>query len=421
MFFVYMLILLGFLAGEILLALIISRVYDHFAARGAAPRRFGAKVRTLALALFLPVGYGLAALLVFGAVQAYPGISMEDLVPEPTTAFVIPATPDPAGPDLPPPVPGTGATPETTQPPIQTPDTDPSPPETLIQTPTVSIEPGEIPSGQIVYTCQIYRTRLRDQICLVNPDGTGYRRLTLENNWAHNFASLSPDGRSVVYVAREPGGVFQVFEMDLDSGETVQLTNFENNASAPEISPDGRSIVFNRIWEGADTIWVMDRDGSNLRLVFGPPRGSGWDPVWSPDGSWILFASDRGGDIQLYTIDVEGVDLSQVTQFENLRGRSDWSPDGTAIATYSGEPWLREIIIMNPDGSDPRLITNGGNNLAPSFSPDGSWIAFTSYRDKYREELGCEIYIMPRDGSRVLRLTADDICNWQPRWGPAAP
>jgi TolB protein len=403
MLFVYLLILVGFLAGEVLLALILSRVHDHFASKGAAPRRFGAKVRALTLALLVPLGYALTALLVFGVVQASPGINLGELEPDQPPAIVIPGEPDPTPPRT---------TPQASEP-AETPDFVPSP--------TAAIDPGAVPPGQIVYTCQIYRTRLRDQICLVNSDGTGYRRLTQEDDWGHNFASISPDGRSVVYVAREPGGIFQIYEMDLARGESTQLTDIENNASAPEISPDGRHIIFNRIWEGADSIWVMDRDGSNQRLVFGPPRGRGWDPVWSPDGSQVLFASDRGGDIQLYFIDVDGSNLRQITNLENLRGRSDWSPDGTTIATYSGEPWEREIVIMDPDGLNPRWITEGGNNLAPSFSPDGSWIAFTSYRDQYMEELGCEIYIMPRDGSHIIRLTSDDICNWQPRWGPAAP
>lgn len=411
MYVIYILILLGFFAGEILLALILSRVYDHFSSRGAASNRFGAKVRTVALALLLPVGYGLVAILVFGVVQAYPGVRIPEIAGQPPPIFAIPGSPEPAEP-----------TPAESEPEVEIPpDTGLPTPEQAVQTATVPVEAAQIPPGQIAYTCQIYRTRLRDQICLVNPDGTGFRRLTQENNWAHNFASLSPDGRSVVYVGREPGEIFQIYELDLESGEIWQLTEIENNAAAPEISPDGQSIVFNRIWEDADTIWIMDRDGTNHRLVFGPPRGSGWDPVWSPDGSEILFASDRSGDIQLYIINPDGSNLRQITQLGNLRGRSDWSPDGTTIATYAGEPWLREIVIMNPDGSDPRVVTEGGNNLAPSFSPDGSWIVFTSYRDKYREELGCEIYMMPREGGEIIRLTADDICNWQPRWGPSAP
>ena len=63
-------------------------------------------------------------------------------------------------------------------------------------------------------------------------------------------------------------------------------------------------------------------------------------------------------------------------------------------------------------------LTDGLNNLAPSFSPDGNWITFMSYRDHPQQALGCEIYIMRVDGSDVRRLTDNDICDWQPRWGP---
>jgi Tol biopolymer transport system component len=83
-----------------------------------------------------------------------------------------------------------------------------------------------------------------------------------------------------------------------------------------------------------------------------------------------------------------------------------------------GFSWDREITLFDIDGSNPRAITDGGNNLAPSFSPDGKWIVFMSYRDHPRRTLGCEIYIMRVDGSDVRRLTDNDICDWQPRWGP---
>jgi TolB protein len=83
-----------------------------------------------------------------------------------------------------------------------------------------------------------------------------------------------------------------------------------------------------------------------------------------------------------------------------------------------GPTWEREIILFDVDGLNVRQITDGGNNLAPSFSPDGQWLAFTSYRDLYQDPHGCEIYIMRVDGSQITRLTANDYCDWQPRWGP---
>ena len=106
-----------------------------------------------------------------------------------------------------------------------------------------------------------------------------------------------------------------------------------------------------------------------------------------------------------------------MSQAFRTRGRSDWSPDGKMIAGYSGESWLREIYILNVDGSNLHQISSGGNVQAPSFSPDGQWIAFTGYIDRYRDDNGCEIYVMRLDGSDVRRLTNNAYCDYQPRWG----
>ena len=146
--------------------------------------------------------------------------------------------------------------------------------------------------------------------------------------------------------------------------------------------------------------------------------GIGWDPSWSPDGKQILFASSLGGSNQLYTINSDGSGLKKVSNLPALRGRSDWSPQNR-IVTYSGEPWAREIFAMNLDGSDQRQISpSGGNSQGPSFSPDGQWVTFTAYFDKFNDIHGCEIYIMRVDGSDLRRLTNNDYCDYQPRWGP---
>jgi Tol biopolymer transport system component len=64
------------------------------------------------------------------------------------------------------------------------------------------------------------------------------------------------------------------------------------------------------------------------------------------------------------------------------------------------------------------LLTTGGNSLAPSFSPDNQWVAYTSYEHNPGISWACEIYIRRVDGSETRRLTFNEYCDWQPRWGP---
>jgi Tol biopolymer transport system component len=141
------------------------------------------------------------------------------------------------------------------------------------------------------------------------------------------------------------------------------------------------------------------------------------DPVWSPDGSKILFLSGQDNNAQLYFMNADGTFIQQITQLTGLRGRPDWASN-LAIVTYGGEAeeHNREIILLTISG-EPRYITEGGDNLAPSFSPDGQWIVFVSYRDHFWEADGCELYLMRRDGTDVRRLTQNDYCDDQPRWG----
>jgi TolB protein len=265
--------------------------------------------------------------------------------------------------------------------------------------------------GKIVFVCQVFRLQARDQICIINADGTGEQRLTTLDTARHFYPSFAPDGQSVLFSSNIDGN-FKIYEMTL----TGQLKKIGDTVGiAPEVSPDNQSIAFVTGSGGKDYIWVMDRDGSHPRVIY----SDGWDPTWSPDGSRILFATTIKEKPQLASMNVDGSDFRQITDLPDLRGRSDWSADGVHVITYSGKTWLRELFIMNPDGSDLHQISPaGGNSQGPSFSPDGQWVAFTAYFNATGNNNGCEIYIIRIDGSSLTRLTNNNYCDWQPRWSP---
>src|SRR5215212_4180385 len=273
-------------------------------------------------------------------------------------------------------------------------------------------------SGHIVFTCQLFKVQAMDQICMMNADGSGMRRLTTEDNLRHFYPSLAPDGQSVLYAGFREQNVYEIYSLNLKDDSVDQLTNRMGVLTAPEVSPDGNSIVFAKgnPNNGQFQVGVMDRNGKNASNI---PQVFGWDPTWSPDGNQILYASGPESGAQLFVVNRNGNGLHQVSNLPAIRGRSDWSPDGQSIVTYSGPAWHRDVYIMNADGSNSRQLTpSGGNSQGPSFSPDGKWVTFTAYFDKYGDDHGCEIYVIRTDGTDLRRLTNNDYCDYQPRWGP---
>jgi hypothetical protein len=127
-------------------------------------------------------------------------------------------------------------------------------PPDLAQTPTFAVTAlpgtavpppaaGSGPGGHIVFTCQIYQDISAEQICMMNSDGTDNHRITNQDNYRRYYPSLSPDGKSVVYSGYREENVYEIYELDLASGKSKQLTDRLGVLNAPEISPDGKSIV----------------------------------------------------------------------------------------------------------------------------------------------------------------------------------
>ncbi|MEW5941808.1 MAG: hypothetical protein AB1750_19265, partial [Chloroflexota bacterium] len=184
-----------------------------------------------------------------------------------------------------------------------------SPTDPVPGAPTPTVVPADAPPGKIVFTCQVGDAA--DFLCLINADGTGFVQLTTEKvkRW---YPSLAPDGRSVVYSAYVKNNIYEIYEMALATGRVTQLTDELGILKAPEISPDGKWIAFNRgTPDGKEQLWIMERDGNSAHKLY----DRGWDPTWSPDGTQILFASDKGGSNQLYVINRDGSDLRRLTNF----------------------------------------------------------------------------------------------------------
>ena len=154
-------------------------------------------------------------------------------------------------------------------------------------------------------------------------------------------------------------------------------------------------------------------------LVGGASGPAGSPPVATAQpGLRIAFERDRDGNYDVYTMFNDGSNQERLTDGPWFDGEPSWSPDGSRIAFVTNrsndEFFDKEIYVMGADGSAPANITNNpADDDAPAWSPNGSRIAFSSDRDGDRE-----IYVMDADGRDAVRLTDDPAADDAPAWAP---
>jgi RHS repeat-associated protein len=219
----------------------------------------------------------------------------------------------------------------------------------------------------------------------------------------------------------ETGNKMQLFTVNADGTNLTRLTFTSAGEEASQWSPDGTKILFHSDRNGNQEIYVMNADGTNqTRLTYNAAEDV--SPYWSPDGTKIYFASARTGNRDLYVMDPDGgnvVQLTSNTDVEYYPRRQPLGPgvNGNKIAFLripAGNNNGAEIWIMNADGTGQQKLTN--NTViddVPVWSPDGARLAFMSARDGNYES-----YIMNADGTNVQRISNHPAEDWVNDWSP---
>jgi hypothetical protein len=249
-----------------------------------------------------------------------------------------------------------------------------------------------------------------------------------------------------IVFAAAPEGTWHLFVTQ--RGKLVQLTDSKGSDLAPAWSPDGRRIAFQSNRDGNWEIYVMNADGSNVRRLTDDDGRDG-EPSWSPDGRRLAFVHDgrlyemqatgqkkqslenegewpswsRNGKALAYDVEFDdhahGLGVLDPSVGLGSYGNQDnrrpvWSPrrDLIAYECRFGTHW--HICVLNPKTGSQRVLTgHDSDSFAPTWSRDGTHLAFLSDRDGLDQ-----LFVMRSDGTGVVRLTSGQADKDTPAWRP---
>ena len=268
--------------------------------------------------------------------------------------------------------------------------------------------PHSTSADEIVFLCLLRADAVGGDsaICTVNPNGGEHRTLTKKPKGAiKKWPTLSPDRTKIFFVTHVPNNLYL---MDADGGN-VTLLKEDYRGARPAWSPDGRKIAY-----GGTGPWIAFLDVHTIRekQMF-VPVDRARDMAWSPDGRQLAFVNwnpDQQTGRDIYTINVDGTDLRQLTDHPAHERRPAWAPNGRQIAFYSTRNNNRGgIFLMDTDGKNVKELTNGDETY-PSWSPDGKRIAFSVWDGKaHRQRIG----IMDADGHHLELIAEGHTPSWQ--------
>jgi serine/threonine-protein kinase len=218
------------------------------------------------------------------------------------------------------------------------------------------------------------------------------------------------DSGLLTYVSGSAGQApYQISWVDRD-GRTQSFVDEKGIYANPRLSPDGQRLSYTMLRDGNIDVWVYDlQRGVPTRITFEESYDA--DQIWSPDGNYLIFSSDREGEMKIYRKRADGSgDVEHVSDCEGACFPSSITPDGKVLAVTTASNNGDILFVPLGDGEPQPFLTTPFPEGAPSFSPDGRWLAYAS-----GESGSPEIYVQsyPPGGGKWQVSAGTGV---EPRW-----
>ncbi|GAB4457180.1 MAG: hypothetical protein Kow0031_38150 [Anaerolineae bacterium] len=265
-----------------------------------------------------------------------------------------------------------------------------------------------------------------DQLFRLNPDGGQPVQLTREPVGVFDY-QLAPDGSQLVYSAVRDDGGSDLFLLSPEGGERTLLLDCGGSVcNGPAWTPDSRRLVYERrtmlvpgAAPGPPRLWWLNLGGDTTPL-FDDTQALGYGASWAPGGEWLSFVAPSSQGVQVYNVD----DGRSIIVPSRMGGAAAWGPRDDAFlvpdvqATETG--FAVHLLKASPEGGDLVNLSGTGEPVedsSPAWSPDGEWVAFT--RKVAGAAMGKQVWLMRPDGSQARYLTNDtNLHHGLPRWSP---
>jgi TolB protein len=251
---------------------------------------------------------------------------------------------------------------------------------------------------------------------VVDPSGCQLERFAAEPGISqYQYDSFSADGR-LIAIAWDRGEESRgTYLLNIETGKRTDIPALNNGAT---FSPDGKYLLNSVYVENGKTDIALYELASGESTFLAVDDAWEWLPSYSPDGSSIVFNSFRSGNSDLYLLDLETMELRQLTDAMSYDAHAQFSPDGQSVL-YHEQTSKTDFNIKRIDLADGRVQELGkeaGEESYASWSPDGKFIAYAS--DRNQEPGVADIFIMNNVGETIRTVTNFPAKDGYPFWSP---